>query len=157
MAEIRIALADTGEIVPPGETGEIVARGPMTPLCYVGDPQLDARYRTSPAHSHAGPPARVELFATGYRGPLAPLPANTRTEPRRRSFDSGGRRRGGNRVGVLGRRAEWRSSAALQGQARVAPRYDAAVDAGGVVSRPTGSGGESQRQLTHRADEDHRA
>lgn len=28
-----------------GEDGEILARGPMTPLCYVDDPDLNARYR----------------------------------------------------------------------------------------------------------------
>ncbi|GAA1973683.1 class I adenylate-forming enzyme family protein [Amycolatopsis minnesotensis] len=28
-----------------GRDGEILARGPMTPLCYVDDPELDARYR----------------------------------------------------------------------------------------------------------------
>ncbi|MFD0361325.1 AMP-binding protein [Nocardia sp. GCM10030253] len=46
VAEILIAQVDTGDIASAGETGEIVARGPMTPLCYVGDPELDARYRT---------------------------------------------------------------------------------------------------------------
>jgi acyl-CoA dehydrogenase len=29
-----------------GEVGEILARGPMSPLCYVNAPQLDDRYRT---------------------------------------------------------------------------------------------------------------
>ncbi|MFI9634239.1 class I adenylate-forming enzyme family protein [Nocardia sp. NPDC051929] len=47
VAQIRIDRVDTGRTAAPGETGEIVARGPMTPLCYVGDPQLDSRYRTS--------------------------------------------------------------------------------------------------------------
>ncbi|WP_329408103.1 acyl--CoA ligase [Nocardia vinacea] len=46
VAEIRITDVDSGEPAPTGETGEIVARGPMTPLCYVGDPELDTRYRT---------------------------------------------------------------------------------------------------------------
>jgi acyl-CoA synthetase len=32
--------------VPPGEVGEILARGPMSPLCYVNAPDLDVRYRT---------------------------------------------------------------------------------------------------------------
>ncbi|MCX4637448.1 class I adenylate-forming enzyme family protein [Streptomyces sp. P9-2B-2] len=36
---------------PPGAaadgTGEILARGPMTPLCYVGAPELNMRYRTA--------------------------------------------------------------------------------------------------------------
>ncbi|WP_062213536.1 class I adenylate-forming enzyme family protein [Streptomyces sp. NBRC 109706] len=46
VAEIRIADRD-GRPLPPGEPGEILARGPMTPLCYVGAPELDARYRTA--------------------------------------------------------------------------------------------------------------
>jgi acyl-CoA synthetase (AMP-forming)/AMP-acid ligase II len=33
--------------LPPGQPGEICARGPMTPLCYVASPDLDARYRTA--------------------------------------------------------------------------------------------------------------
>ena len=32
--------------VPQGEVGEILARGPMSPLCYVNAPRLDDRYRT---------------------------------------------------------------------------------------------------------------
>ncbi|MET9887747.1 class I adenylate-forming enzyme family protein [Streptomyces sp. NPDC006430] len=47
VAEIRITGTDTGEPLPDGGIGEIVARGPMTPLCYVGAPELDARYRTA--------------------------------------------------------------------------------------------------------------
>ena len=46
VAEIRIADTDTHAEVPDGGIGEIIARGPMTPLCYVGAPDLDARYRT---------------------------------------------------------------------------------------------------------------
>jgi AhpD family alkylhydroperoxidase len=46
VAEIRI-VDDRGEALPPGRPGEICARGPMTPLCYVADPGLDARYRTA--------------------------------------------------------------------------------------------------------------
>ncbi|MYT29665.1 fatty acid--CoA ligase family protein [Streptomyces sp. MspMP-M5] len=50
VADILIADLDAppGEVAPapPGVTGEIVARGPMTPLSYVGSPELDARYRT---------------------------------------------------------------------------------------------------------------
>jgi acyl-CoA synthetase (AMP-forming)/AMP-acid ligase II len=45
VAQIRI-IDDTGVPVPTGQPGEICARGPMTPLCYVADPDLDARYRT---------------------------------------------------------------------------------------------------------------
>ena len=37
---------DEGRPVPPGVAGEIRARGPMTPLSYVADPRLNARYRT---------------------------------------------------------------------------------------------------------------
>ncbi|MFG2833381.1 class I adenylate-forming enzyme family protein [Streptomyces zaomyceticus] len=47
VAEIRIADPDTHEPLPDGRTGEIVSRGPMTPLCYVASPDLDARYRTT--------------------------------------------------------------------------------------------------------------
>ncbi|MBB5158782.1 class I adenylate-forming enzyme family protein [Saccharopolyspora phatthalungensis] len=46
VADIRI-LGTDGEPVPAGEAGEICARGPMSPQCYVGSPELDARYRTA--------------------------------------------------------------------------------------------------------------
>ncbi|MFJ3901655.1 class I adenylate-forming enzyme family protein [Streptomyces sp. NPDC090025] len=46
VAEIRIADPDTHAPLPDGRIGEIVSRGPMTPLCYVASPELDARYRT---------------------------------------------------------------------------------------------------------------
>ncbi|MFD6874182.1 MULTISPECIES: class I adenylate-forming enzyme family protein [unclassified Streptomyces] len=46
VAEIRIADPDTHAPLPDGELGEIISRGPMTPLCYVAAPELDARYRT---------------------------------------------------------------------------------------------------------------
>ncbi|MFI6146941.1 class I adenylate-forming enzyme family protein [Streptomyces sp. NPDC051109] len=46
VADIHIADPDTHEQLPDGEIGEIIARGPMTPMCYVGSPELDARYRT---------------------------------------------------------------------------------------------------------------
>ncbi|MFI5542747.1 class I adenylate-forming enzyme family protein [Streptomyces sp. NPDC051815] len=46
VAEIRITDPDTHEPLPDGAVGEIISRGPMTPLCYVGAPELDARYRT---------------------------------------------------------------------------------------------------------------
>lgn len=43
----RIGIADErGGWLPDGEPGEILARGPMTPLGYVAAPELDARYRT---------------------------------------------------------------------------------------------------------------
>ncbi len=46
VAEIRIAAPVTHEPLADGEIGEIVSRGPMTPLCYVAAPDLDALYRT---------------------------------------------------------------------------------------------------------------
>ncbi|MFJ9829493.1 class I adenylate-forming enzyme family protein [Streptomyces sp. NPDC101160] len=46
VAEIRIADPDTHEPLPDGQIGEIISRGPMTPLRYVASPDLDARYRT---------------------------------------------------------------------------------------------------------------
>ncbi|WP_328619562.1 class I adenylate-forming enzyme family protein [Streptomyces sp. NBC_00354] len=46
VADIHITDPDTHEQLPDGEIGEIVARGPMTPMCYVAAPDLDARYRT---------------------------------------------------------------------------------------------------------------
>ncbi|MET9572255.1 class I adenylate-forming enzyme family protein [Streptomyces virginiae] len=46
VAEIRIADPETHEPLPDGALGEILSRGPMTPLCYVGAPELNARYRT---------------------------------------------------------------------------------------------------------------
>lgn len=45
ICDIRIA-DTTDRPVRPGEVGEILARGPMSPLCYVNAPELDARYRT---------------------------------------------------------------------------------------------------------------
>ncbi|MFE0186624.1 class I adenylate-forming enzyme family protein [Streptomyces sp. NPDC058989] len=46
VADIRIADPETHAPLPDGAIGEIIARGPMTPMCYVGSPDLDARYRT---------------------------------------------------------------------------------------------------------------
>ncbi|MER6479224.1 class I adenylate-forming enzyme family protein [Streptomyces filamentosus] len=46
VAAIRIVRPD-GSPAATGEPGEIQAKGPMTPLCYVGAPELDARYRTA--------------------------------------------------------------------------------------------------------------
>ncbi|MEU4982551.1 fatty acid--CoA ligase family protein [Streptomyces sp. NPDC021969] len=43
---VRLRIADEhGAEVPTGHTGEIWARGPITPLCYVNDPDLNRRYR----------------------------------------------------------------------------------------------------------------
>lgn len=50
VCEIRIAPLRGGtagrQEDPSGAPGEIIARGPMTPLCYVGAPELNLRYRT---------------------------------------------------------------------------------------------------------------
>ena len=46
VADIRITDTETHEQVADGAIGEIIARGPMTPMCYVASPDLDARYRT---------------------------------------------------------------------------------------------------------------
>ncbi|MCS7475422.1 class I adenylate-forming enzyme family protein [Umezawaea endophytica] len=45
VAEIRI-VDDALSILPDGEVGEIVARGPMTPMRYLGDGDLNALHRT---------------------------------------------------------------------------------------------------------------
>jgi acyl-CoA synthetase (AMP-forming)/AMP-acid ligase II len=45
VAEIRI-VDEVGRDAGPGEVGEIWARGPMTPLSYVADTELDERHRT---------------------------------------------------------------------------------------------------------------
>lgn len=44
IVELRI-VNEYGTEVPPGHTGEIWARGPITPLCYVNAPELNRRYR----------------------------------------------------------------------------------------------------------------
>ncbi|MEV7471821.1 class I adenylate-forming enzyme family protein [Streptomyces kronopolitis] len=44
VCEIRIAPLQGGAA---DDAGEILARGPMTPLCYVGAPELNMRYRTA--------------------------------------------------------------------------------------------------------------
>ncbi|MFI9122718.1 class I adenylate-forming enzyme family protein [Streptomyces bikiniensis] len=46
VAALRIVRPD-GSPADTGEPGEIQAKGPMTPLCYVAAPDLDARYRTA--------------------------------------------------------------------------------------------------------------
>ncbi|MYT99029.1 MULTISPECIES: class I adenylate-forming enzyme family protein [unclassified Streptomyces] len=60
VAEIRIAAPETHEPLPDGEIGEIVSRGPMTPLCYVGAPDLDARYRTPDGWVRTGDLGRLD-------------------------------------------------------------------------------------------------
>jgi acyl-CoA synthetase (AMP-forming)/AMP-acid ligase II len=45
VTELRVCGPDDLPL-PAGSSGEIQARGPMSPLCYVGAPALDRRYRT---------------------------------------------------------------------------------------------------------------
>ncbi|WP_226961698.1 class I adenylate-forming enzyme family protein [Streptomyces sp. 3MP-14] len=55
--------------LPPGESGEIQAKGPMTPLCYVGDPALDEAHRTPDGWVRTGDLGRLDaegrLFLLG--------------------------------------------------------------------------------------------
>ncbi|WP_406102741.1 acyl--CoA ligase [Streptomyces sp. NBC_01003] len=62
VADIRIAVpgAPLLEEVPRGSVGEIVARGPMTPLCYVAAPDLDTRYRTADGWVRTGDLGLIE-------------------------------------------------------------------------------------------------
>lgn len=59
VAEIVVVDA-AGEPVPQGEVGEILARGPMSPLQYVAAPELDARYRTSTGWTRTGDLGRFD-------------------------------------------------------------------------------------------------
>lgn len=52
-ADIRV-VDEHGRDVAHGEPGEIWARGPMTPLCYVADRELDARFRTQDGWVRSG-------------------------------------------------------------------------------------------------------
>lgn len=53
VCEIRI-VDDEGNALPPGACGEIVARGPLSPMQYVNAPELDARYRDEEGWVHTG-------------------------------------------------------------------------------------------------------
>ncbi len=53
MSEIRILDDDSAEL-PAGETGEVCARGPMSPLGYFQSPELDEKYRFDGGWVHTG-------------------------------------------------------------------------------------------------------
>ncbi|MGW0610704.1 class I adenylate-forming enzyme family protein [Streptomyces sp. NPDC002788] len=59
VARIRITGPD-GAPLPTGRTGQIEALGPMTPLCYVNAPELDARYRTPDGWVRTGDFGRLD-------------------------------------------------------------------------------------------------
>ncbi|MEU3653495.1 class I adenylate-forming enzyme family protein [Streptomyces sp. NPDC032161] len=89
VADIRITGAD-GAPVPPGASGEIQAKGPMTPLCYLAGPELDARYRTPDGWVRTGDLGRIgpdgRLYVLGrlrnvvIRGGLNISPAEVESE-----------------------------------------------------------------------------
>lgn len=57
----RISIRDPeGRPLPPGQAGEIWALGPMTPLCYVAAPELDARYRAPGGWVRTGDLGRLD-------------------------------------------------------------------------------------------------
>ncbi|MGK5544282.1 class I adenylate-forming enzyme family protein [Streptomyces sp. URMC 127] len=56
---IRITGED-GREVPHGLVGEIWSRGPMSPLCYVNAPELDAQYRTQDGWVRTGDLGRID-------------------------------------------------------------------------------------------------
>jgi acyl-CoA synthetase (AMP-forming)/AMP-acid ligase II len=63
VAEVSIRDLE-GRPVPGGEAGEIWALGPMTPLCYVGAPELDARYRAPGGWVRTGDLGRLDADGT---------------------------------------------------------------------------------------------
>ena len=63
IVDIRI-LDDAGTDLPAGQAGEIVARGPMSPLGYFNSPELDARYRADGGWVRTGDLGLID--AEGY-------------------------------------------------------------------------------------------
>ncbi|GAA2495594.1 hypothetical protein GCM10010422_49150 [Streptomyces graminearus] len=59
VARIRITGPD-GTPLPAGRSGQIEALGPMTPLCYVNSPELNARYRTPDGWVRTGDLGRLD-------------------------------------------------------------------------------------------------
>ena len=63
VAEVSVRDGD-GRPAPPGAAGEIWARGPMTPLCYVAAPELDRRYRAEGGWVRTGDLGRLDPDGT---------------------------------------------------------------------------------------------
>jgi non-ribosomal peptide synthetase component E (peptide arylation enzyme) len=53
VTDIRVVDTD-GRAVPNGATGEVVSRGPMSPMCYFNSPELDSRLRTADGWTRTG-------------------------------------------------------------------------------------------------------
>ncbi|MGW1258202.1 class I adenylate-forming enzyme family protein [Streptomyces sp. NPDC002513] len=53
VVDIR-AVDQDGVPVPPGTTGELVSRGPMSPMCYFNSPELDRTLRTTDGWTRTG-------------------------------------------------------------------------------------------------------
>ncbi|MEY9844235.1 class I adenylate-forming enzyme family protein [Streptacidiphilus sp. MAP5-3] len=63
VTDLRVCGPDDRPL-PPGRSGEIQARGPMSPLCYVGAPELDHRYRTTDGWVRTGDLGVIEPGGT---------------------------------------------------------------------------------------------
>ncbi|MDQ7810771.1 long-chain fatty acid--CoA ligase [Amycolatopsis sp. A133] len=65
---------EAGRPLPPGTSGEIRARGPMTPMSYVADPELNTRYRTADGWVRTGDQGVIDesgvLHVTGRSGQI---------------------------------------------------------------------------------------
>ncbi|WP_280330843.1 class I adenylate-forming enzyme family protein [Nocardia wallacei] len=59
VAEIRVVDSEF-RALPPGQVGEIIARGPMSPMCYVGAAELDTALRTPGGWTRTGDLGRFD-------------------------------------------------------------------------------------------------